>query len=81
MDPLSRSARGRTKLDILLFSLLVLVAPATGCRRGNAAPAADPYLEDGQWPLVGKDYQNRRFSGLAEITTANVASLKVAWTF
>jgi lanthanide-dependent methanol dehydrogenase len=31
--------------------------------------------------MVAKDYQNRRFSGLDEITTGNVGSLKVAWTF
>jgi PQQ-dependent dehydrogenase (methanol/ethanol family) len=43
------------------------------------AAGDDP--DDGQWPMVAKDYQNRRFSGLDQITSANVGGLKVAWTF
>src|ERR1700710_1745228 len=30
------------------------------------------FAEKGDWPMVGKDYQNQRFSGLTEITTQNV---------
>jgi glucose dehydrogenase len=37
--------------------------------------------EDGQWLMAAKNYQNTRFSGLEEINAANVANLKVAWTF
>jgi PQQ-dependent dehydrogenase (methanol/ethanol family) len=37
--------------------------------------------EDGEWPMVGKDYENRRFSGLGQIDASNVSQLKVAWTF
>jgi len=42
-------------------------------------PGAEP--EDGQWVRPAKDYASTRFSGLDQITTANVASLKLAWTF
>jgi PQQ-dependent dehydrogenase (methanol/ethanol family) len=37
--------------------------------------------EDGQWTMPQKDFANSRFSGLAEITPANVKNLKVAFTF
>ncbi|HEX5819399.1 MAG TPA: methanol/ethanol family PQQ-dependent dehydrogenase [Gemmatimonadales bacterium] len=46
-----------------------------------AAPVSGQSPSDGDWPIVSKDYANTRFSELAEITTANVATLKVAWTF
>jgi PQQ-dependent dehydrogenase (methanol/ethanol family) len=61
-------------------------APLTGATQGPPAVSRPQQAmpipsEDGQWPMVGKDYQNRRFSGLDQVTTANVAQLKVAWTF
>lgn len=37
--------------------------------------------EDGQWPMPAKNYASTRFSGLGEINTGNVKSLKEAWTF
>jgi glucose dehydrogenase len=46
-----------------------------------AVPVSGQSPSDGDWPIVSKDYANTRFSDLAEITTANVATLKVAWTF
>jgi len=33
------------------------------------------------WAIYGHDYTNQRFSPLAQITTANVGSLKMAWMF
>ncbi|HEX9937161.1 MAG TPA: methanol/ethanol family PQQ-dependent dehydrogenase [Longimicrobium sp.] len=39
------------------------------------------YAEDGQWLIPAKDYQSTRFSGLSQITAANVAGLRTAWTF
>jgi PQQ-dependent dehydrogenase (methanol/ethanol family) len=44
------------------------------------APAATA-SEDGQWSMPAKDYASSRFSGLTEITTANVGNLKLAFTF
>src|SRR4051812_14145975 len=73
---------------------VVLALLVCGCRQGRAAdptvtsgessaqptPVEEP-AEDGQWRMVGKDYQNRRYSGLAELNPSNVGNLKVAWTF
>ncbi|MFZ5622874.1 MAG: methanol/ethanol family PQQ-dependent dehydrogenase [Gemmatimonadota bacterium] len=35
----------------------------------------------GEWHMPGRDYALTRFSPLKQITTANVANLKAAWTF
>jgi lanthanide-dependent methanol dehydrogenase len=37
--------------------------------------------DDGQWLMAAKDYASTRFSGLNEITTANVGQLRLAWSF
>jgi lanthanide-dependent methanol dehydrogenase len=37
--------------------------------------------DDGQWIRPGKDFGGTRFSALDQINTANVGTLKVAWTF
>ncbi|MGE5178323.1 MAG: PQQ-dependent dehydrogenase, methanol/ethanol family [Bacteroidota bacterium] len=42
---------------------------------GRAATA------DGQWPMAAKNWQNTRFSGLAQINRSNAGQLKLAWTF
>ena len=36
---------------------------------------------DGDWPMAAHDYASTRYSALAEVTTANVGQLKLAWTF
>ena len=33
------------------------------------------------WVIYGRDYSNQRYSPLAQITSANVGSLKMAWMF
>jgi PQQ-dependent dehydrogenase (methanol/ethanol family) len=48
-------------------------------RPSSTAPTTPP--EDGQWLMASKDYANTRFSDLRDITTGNVSSLKLAWTF
>jgi PQQ-dependent dehydrogenase (methanol/ethanol family) len=35
----------------------------------------------GDWPMVAKDYANTRYSELGEISVANAANLKLAFTF
>jgi PQQ-dependent dehydrogenase (methanol/ethanol family) len=55
------------------------VAPNQGYPEPNTA--MQPEAEDGQWPMSAKNYANTRFSGLNEINNANVANLKVAWTW
>jgi PQQ-dependent dehydrogenase (methanol/ethanol family) len=37
--------------------------------------------DDAQWPSYGRDYSNRRFSPLTQISTANVNRLVPAWTY
>jgi PQQ-dependent dehydrogenase (methanol/ethanol family) len=58
----------------------LLISVVAGCREGIAAEVA-PRDVGGQWPMVAGDYLNRRFSDLDQITTANVGSLRVSWTF
>ena len=45
-----------------------------------AAPSASP-PDDGNWTMPGKDYASTRFSGLKQITPANIGKLQVAFTF
>jgi PQQ-dependent dehydrogenase (methanol/ethanol family) len=84
--------RGHPPAFLGITLLAALVAPA--CAKARSAPAVAPAPalgdsrvdpsappEDGQWTMAAKDFQNRRYSGLDQITTANVAHLKVAWTF
>src|SRR3954451_18529551 len=54
-------------------------APDAGARAVPPAAASPP--EDGNWTMPGKDYASTRFSGLNEITPANVGKLQVAMTF
>src|SRR5690349_22675359 len=51
----------------------VLTAPT-----GATVPAE---AEDGQWTMPAKNYASTRFSGLQDINTGNVNSLKLAWSF
>ncbi|MEP7352536.1 MAG: PQQ-binding-like beta-propeller repeat protein [Acidobacteriota bacterium] len=44
--------------------------------KGKATP-----IPPGDWPLYSRDYNSTRFSPLTQITPANVASLKQAWSF
>ncbi len=37
--------------------------------------------KEGEWTMTGRDYSLQRYSPLKQITTANVANLKAAWTF
>jgi PQQ-dependent dehydrogenase (methanol/ethanol family) len=44
-------------------------------------PAAAAPAEDGNWTMPGKNYASTRFSGLNQITPANVGKLALAFTF
>ncbi|MEP6778587.1 MAG: PQQ-dependent dehydrogenase, methanol/ethanol family [Gemmatimonadaceae bacterium] len=50
---------------------------------GAVAPtgAAWGAPNDGEWTMAARDYANTRYSPLNEITTANVSSMQLAWTF
>ncbi|HJP59791.1 MAG TPA: methanol/ethanol family PQQ-dependent dehydrogenase [Gemmatimonadaceae bacterium] len=86
----SRSVR------LIGFASVVILLSSSACRRiptdeqkpakASSASAPQPsqqsaIADDGQWLMAAKDFANTRFSGLKEITTENVASLKPAWTF
>jgi PQQ-dependent dehydrogenase (methanol/ethanol family) len=84
-----------TRLPALLLSSIVIVL-CSSCRPGDkphdqskvAAPPASSVTphdttvaDDGQWLMAAKDYANTRYSGLKDITTANVGQLQMAWSF
>jgi PQQ-dependent dehydrogenase (methanol/ethanol family) len=52
------------------------LAGATGAT-ANFAPNDPP----GDWRRQGRDYANTRYSPLAQVNTANVTRLKMAWSF
>src|SRR2546426_7280265 len=45
------------------------------------AQGAAPGAPDNQWPMPAKDYAATRFSGLAQISAANVPRLRAVWSF
>jgi PQQ-dependent dehydrogenase (methanol/ethanol family) len=57
----------------LLAALGGLAAPSLS---SQAQPA-----DDGQWVRAARDFASTRYSALDQITTANVKTLKPAWTF
>ena len=55
---------------------------AVAANRAKAIPAAAASpADDGNWTMPAKDYAATRFSGLSEITPANVGKLQVSLTF
>ena len=57
------------------------VASDSGRTTAPLGGAGADTVDDGEWRMPAKDYASRRYSGLTEITTGNVKSLKLAWTF
>ena len=53
---------------------------AAGAQLPQAPAAASP-AEDGNWTMAARDYASTRYSGLEQITAANVKNLGVAFTF
>jgi lanthanide-dependent methanol dehydrogenase len=87
------SFRSRILLVTFFGSLLLYLSssriPAKPEVEGPATPqqtrpqraSSQPQAEDGQWTMPAKNYASTRYSGLDQINTENVKSLKVAWTF
>jgi glucose dehydrogenase len=66
----------------LLSAFLVQVGPAQQpAAKGKAAPKAKATIPAADWPMYSRDLTSARFSPLKQITTANVAQLKPAWTY
>lgn len=63
-----------------LGMVLAMVAAPLCAQRRPAEPWPQG-LPAGEWQLPGRDYSLTRFSPLDQITTANVAQLRAAWTF
>ena len=57
--------------------------PALAAQQGRTATIAPQATEpeDGQWIRPAKDYASTRYSGLDQITPANVGDLRHVWTF
>ncbi len=56
-------------------------AAATPAAPRDTGPVQASPADDGEWRIPAKDYASTRFSGLNQITTANVARLQPAFTF
>ena len=59
---------------------------AAGTEGGASAAEADAAIrqamaDSGSWPSYGRDYSNRRYSPLRQITSANAGSLTLAWKY
>ncbi len=68
-----------SRASLLAITLAIaLVIP--GLSYSVLTQAAD-LADDGQWTLPGKDLGATRFSGLDEITAANVSKLRSTWSF
>lgn len=48
---------------------------------GAGAPAQAQQGPDGEWPMAARDHASTRFSPLGQITPANVAQLKLVFSF
>jgi PQQ-dependent dehydrogenase (methanol/ethanol family) len=53
----------------------------TGATASSANAQIQNQMEDGQWLMAAKNYASTRYSGLADVNTGNVGSLRLAWSF
>src|SRR5690349_11971189 len=66
----------------LTAAMLVQVGPAQQQNaKGKAASKTKTVIPDADWPMYSRDFTSSRYSPLKQITAANVAQLKVAWTY
>ncbi|MGI9075321.1 MAG: PQQ-dependent dehydrogenase, methanol/ethanol family [Bryobacteraceae bacterium] len=56
-------------------AVAIVFAAALGARPAHSQ------ARDDEWTMPGKDYAGTRYSGLAQITPANVRQLKPVWSF
>jgi PQQ-dependent dehydrogenase (methanol/ethanol family) len=76
---MSLAACHRSQSNEQLGSAKVLSTPPPG--NHAVAPAASSPVDDGNWTMPSKDYASTRFSGLGQITPANVSRLALSFTF
>jgi alcohol dehydrogenase (cytochrome c) len=56
-------------------------APSAHTSYSGASTTFDGVGKPGEWTSQARDYANTRYSPLNQINAANVATLKIAWTF
>jgi PQQ-dependent dehydrogenase (methanol/ethanol family) len=74
----------RSRLVVLVAGVAVVVGSHDTLSQESvmpAPPASAAPPEDGQWTTPAKNFASTRYSGLSEISTGNVGSLQVAFTF
>jgi PQQ-dependent dehydrogenase (methanol/ethanol family) len=69
----------RSMLSGGLVAGLSLLATAASAQAKSGAWTRN--APDGDWQMPNRDFSNQRFSPLSQISTANVATLKAAWSF
>ncbi|HET9985870.1 MAG TPA: pyrroloquinoline quinone-dependent dehydrogenase, partial [Longimicrobiales bacterium] len=76
--PIRNGLAGRCTFAVFILTLLGLASRAADAQvPDKAAPAAAAR----EWPAYGRDAGGSRYSPLDDITPANVARLRVAWTY
>lgn len=74
----------RARPGILRAFAFIAAMAGLGAQAQTQTPTPTPthtQSADGEWPMAARDYANTRYSALDQINTANVARLKVAFTF
>jgi lanthanide-dependent methanol dehydrogenase len=71
----------RSRRLIVVLGIVVLGGRAVLATTGGNDHATAAGSEDGQWIRAAGDYANTRYSPLAQITSANVKQLRLAWSF
>lgn len=74
---------GKSHLMLRWIALAALCFVSTTGRLdvANAEPGTALQKGAGDWPMAARDYANTRFSPLSDISSENVATLQVAFTF
>ena len=81
--------RLRARRAAVMKSLMLLVLSASACEGRSGSAPVGAFAEDSlllnsaavaeSWPVFGRDYGNTRFSPLTQVSTQNVASLRLRW--
>jgi len=66
----------RARSNLILVGLLIATFHLTACDGNRHGPRSS---ENADWPTVGGDSNNTRFSPLADISDRNVGSIGLAW--
>jgi PQQ-dependent dehydrogenase (methanol/ethanol family) len=74
-------SRNRKAKQIFFWAALAAFATLGAGKRPAQSNLNALAGDDAQWVMPAKNYASTRYSGLNQITAANVAQLRVAWTF